>query len=399
MFLSKGFGSAMIITGTSIGAGMLAIPATVAASGFWLACVLLMVTWFVMMITALLLAEVNFAMANGTNFNRMAFNTLGLPGQMITWVAYLLLLYSLTAAYSAGGERLVLSGFSMFGIQLPSWLGGLIFILILGSFVYAGTTAVDHANKLLMLFKFIAFFAFIFAILPSVKQSYLNISTKNFNYIWATFPILITSFGFHHIIPTLRTYVGSDQKTLKNAIILGSFIPLIIYIIWCSATLGSIPLEGTDGFQKIIASSDITAGIVSSYHKHFIGKLAYAFEAIAITTSFLGVTLGLFDFNRDTYRLQKKSHSARFIAFIITFLPPFLFAVFYPSGFKAALGYASIFVAVLLIGLPAAMLWVVRARQKRLGTFAKVYLSMIILIAFSMIALEIATTLNLLPSL
>ena len=65
---SRGFGSAMIITGTSVGAGMLAIPATVAACGFWLASLLLIVVWFVMMLTALLLAEVNLAMPNGTNF-------------------------------------------------------------------------------------------------------------------------------------------------------------------------------------------------------------------------------------------------------------------------------------------------------------------------------------------
>ena len=87
---SKGLGSAMIIAGTSIGAGMLAIPATVAACGFWIASLLLVVTWFIMLLTALLLAEVNLLMENGSNFTRMAYATLGKTGRFVTWVGYLL---------------------------------------------------------------------------------------------------------------------------------------------------------------------------------------------------------------------------------------------------------------------------------------------------------------------
>lgn len=107
MILSRGFGSAMIIAGTCIGAGMLAIPATVAACGFGLAVVLLFAIWGLMTLTALLLADVNLSMRDGTNFNLMAKQTLGRGGQIVTWVAYLLLLYSLTAAYTAGGILII----------------------------------------------------------------------------------------------------------------------------------------------------------------------------------------------------------------------------------------------------------------------------------------------------
>ena len=396
---SRGFGSAMIITGTSVGAGMLAIPATVAACGFWLASLLLIVVWFVMMLTALLLAEVNLAMPDGTNFSRMAHITLGKSGQIITWISYLLLLYSLTAAYSAGGGNLIASGLNKIGVDFPNALNSALFILVLGLFVYIGTRAVDHANKTLMLIKFLAFFAFVVAITPSIQQTLLNTQTHSFNFVWITFPILITSFGFHHIIPTLRTYVKSDRKTLRKAIIAGSFIPLVIYLIWVLCTLGSIPIYGSDGFQSIIQSGNTSAGIVGSYHSSRIGGFAYLFESVAVTTSFLGVTLGLFDFNRDTYHLQKSTHLNKVTAFIITFLPPFLFAVFYPKGFIIALGYASIFVAVLLIGLPAAMTWSIRKQQGKNHILSKSYLGFILAIAGFMILLEMLTLLNVLPTL
>ncbi|WP_395946842.1 amino acid permease [Caedibacter taeniospiralis] len=396
---SRGFGAAMIITGTSVGAGMLAIPATVAACGFWLASLLLVIVWFVMMLTALLLAEVNMSMPDGTNFSRMAQSTLGKRGQIITLISYLLLLYSLTAAYSAGGGNLVASGLNKLGIYFPGTLSSALFILILGFFVYVGTRAVDHANKVLMLVKFLAFFAFVVAIIPGVQQVLLSTETRSLNFVWITFPILITSFGFHHIIPTLRTYVKSDRKTLRKAIIFGSLIPLVIYLIWVICTLGSIPVYGVDGFQGIIQNGNTSLGIVGSYHSAHVGSFAYLFESVAITTSFLGVTLGLFDFNRDTYRLQRLTHLNKVAVFMITFLPPFLFAVLYPKGFIIALGYASIFVAILLIGLPAAMAWVIRRRQNKNHLLSKVYLGVVLLIAGAVILLEILTLLNALPAL
>lgn len=400
MLLSpKGFGSAIIITGTSVGAGMLAIPVTVAASGFWLASLLLIAVWFFMMLTALLLAETNLAMPNGTNFTRMAQMTLGKTGQVITWISYLLLLYSLTAAYSAGGGNLVASGLDKLGIYMPEAINSAIFILILGFFVYIGTRAVDQANQVLILIKFLAFFIFVIAIVPSIQQTLLNTKTYSINFIWVTFPILITSFGFHHIIPTLRSYVGSDRVTLRRAIILGSFIPLLIYLVWVLCTLGSIPIYGVNSFQSIIQSGNTTAGICGTYYNTYIGSFAYLFESIAIATSFLGVTLGLFDFNRDTYRLHRRTDCNKIIVFLITFLPPFLFAIFYPQGFIIALSCASIFVAILMIGLPAAMTWVIRKRQNKNDIFSKSYLGFILVIAGVMILLEILNLLKFLPTL
>lgn len=399
LLFSKGLGSAMIIAGSSIGAGMLAIPATVAACGFWIACLLLIITWLIMLVTALLLAEVNLSMENGSNFSRMAYVTLGKTGCLITWVSYLFLLYSLTAAYTAGGCDLVSSILLVINLDFPSWLNSLIFILVLGAFVYSGSQTVDHVNKLLMLLKFISFFGFLLVISSAIRQDYLNIEIQNINYLWFSFPILVTAFGFHHVIPSLRTYLQSNSFLLKKAIVVGSIVPLIVYILWVAATLGSIPLYGTNSFKQILLSGDIATSIVLSYHNSFVHQLIYSFEAIALTTSFFGVTLGLFDFNRDIYSLRKENSMNKVILFVITFLPPLLFVIYYPNGFKIALGYASVFVSILLIALPAIMAWVVRKRQYINNYASKALLIFIILIALFTISFEIAIIGNLLPSL
>ena len=76
MILSRKFGAAMIISGTCIGAGMLAIPATVASCGFYIGSILIIFVWALMTFTALVLAEVNMQMEDGSNFIEMTNKTL-----------------------------------------------------------------------------------------------------------------------------------------------------------------------------------------------------------------------------------------------------------------------------------------------------------------------------------
>ena len=141
--LVRRLGAALIITGTCIGAGMLVIPLTTAVLGFVFASVLLLVIALLMTATAFLIAEVNLGMPDGTNFSTMAKMTLGRPGQVVAWFSFLLLMYALTAAYTAQGSSLLGVWLSNVNIITPMWLDSLIYILIMGAFVYTGTFAVD----------------------------------------------------------------------------------------------------------------------------------------------------------------------------------------------------------------------------------------------------------------
>ncbi|MCF6777005.1 amino acid permease [Thiotrichales bacterium 19X7-9] len=401
--ISREFGGALIITGTCIGAGMLSIPLVTAASGYTTSIILLVLIWLLMTITACLINETNLAFKDGTNFSNMAYYTLGRVGQLITFLSYLLLLYSLSAAYTTGGASLLSLLLSYFGISLNVKLNAAIFVIVLGAFVYFGTRVVDQINKVLLTFKVITFLGLVIFIAPQLSIEKLIQANAGMPYIWAAFPILITSFGFHHILPTVRSYLNSDRKKLYRATIVGSTLPLIIYIIWNTVSLGAIPLYGDDSYQNIAANGNQLGDFVSTIATYLnvpeVTAFINAFTNIAVTTSFLGVTLGLYNFNQDTYKLKTKPHSHRLLAFIITFLPAWLYAVYYPDGFKNALGYASIFVAIILISIPALMNWKVRKSQKRLTLFSKLLLILVFLIGIGIILLQIATDFGLLSVL
>ncbi|MDE5009127.1 aromatic amino acid transport family protein, partial [Francisella tularensis] len=67
MIFSRKFGAAMIISGTFIGAGMFAIPATVSSCGFLIGSILIHCIWAIMTFTDLVLAEVNLKIDDVAN--------------------------------------------------------------------------------------------------------------------------------------------------------------------------------------------------------------------------------------------------------------------------------------------------------------------------------------------
>ena len=400
MILSRKFGAAMIISGTCIGAGMLAIPATVASCGFLIGSILIICIWALMTFTALVLAEVNLKMDDGANFVEMTNQTLGPIGVVIIWVCYVLLLYSLIAAYTVGGGSLISTTLSSIGISLSEKTTCIIFILILGVFIYISTRIIDHINKIMFSGKLLAFLLLVAILIPHISLDHLSYQIKNPNFIWVEFPILLTSFGFHHIIPTLRTYVESNKRFLRQAIIIGSSIPLVVYLLWIFATLGSLPITTPSGILGK-HSYEITSVIIDHFSASsgYISTISFLFGFFALATSFLGVALGLFDFNRSTYKISKNTHKHKILAFIITFLPAYIYATAYPNGFKTALGYASIFVAVLQVALPVMMLWVINYRKQKALVSSSITALLIVIIAIVIIAIQILNSFDLLPTL
>lgn len=392
----KKLGGVLLIAGTSIGAGMLGIPYAVAAVGFKTALILLFINWIIMLATALLMVEVNTRQPFGADLNTMAYATLGRFGQVVNWLAYLLLLYALTTAYIAMGGGLLDQ--YVFGVSHSGGYGALLFTLILGAIIYFGTSAVDQLNKLFFALKALCFLGIIVVIVPYVQKSLLSEASMGIGYAWYAFPILITSFGFHIVIPTIRNYFKNDQ-VLKRVVVVGACVPFVVYTVWVMVTLGVIPVLGNYGF-KYLMTHGIDLGM--AYH-HLLNVRSASgfiigFSNVAVTTSFLGVTLALFHFNQDTYKF-KKTTPFRLLNFAITYLPPLIFAVFFVNGFLAALGYASIFVCVLLIILPACMTWSLRCKEARNTLISKLYLLILMFTGTLIIVLQLCSSAGLLTIL
>ena len=135
------------------------------------------------------------------------------------------------------------------------------------------------------------------------------INTAKFSGIWLTLPIVITSFGYQIIIPSLRPYLNSDTKQLRKAILIGSILPLIVYLIWEFLIMGVIPAQGQNSLMSILAGGQPAVGLTSALqnllHHPWIARIEKYFAFFAITTSFIGVSFSLFDFLADGFHIKK----------------------------------------------------------------------------------------------
>lgn len=82
---------------------------------------------------------------------------------------------------------------------------------------------------------------------------------------------------------------------------------------------------------------------------------------MALASSFLGVSLGLFDYVHDSFALTDSSRG-RTQAACITFIPPTLAALLYPDGFLYAIGFAGLAATLWAVIIPACMVMAARKR-------------------------------------
>lgn len=362
MTQNKFFGSLLLIAGTTIGAGMLALPIASAGLGFGVSSLIMLILWALMAYTALLMVELHQFAPSDVSLNQLAHKLLGTKGQVLASIALMFLLYALCAAYIAGGgEQAHQKLSSWLGLALPPQAGAILFTLLVGTIVGLGTHCVDVINRLLFSLKIIALILMLALLLPQVEGPHLLELPLEQGLILSAIPVIFTSFGFHSSIPSVVRYLGIELKSLRNIMLIGSAIPLLIYLLW---QLGS---QGVLNQTQLLENQSLSAFIkqlATVLHNPLLSSAISVFADLALATSFLGVSLGLFDFIATNLK-QADNATGSSVTATITFMPPLGFALFYPQGFITALGYAAVALVILAIFLPVAMVWVQRQQRDK----------------------------------
>ena len=368
---SRFIGSALILAGTAIGAGMLALPLVTASLDLTSILIVFFITAFFAIFTAFLTYEVNLSVEPGCNLYTMANRTLGRTGQLLSVIAPLGLFYALMAAYLSGGGGLFQRYFQVFIPELSPGQSILGFGVLSGIFICIGTRAVDYLNRVIFALMILFLLVVLAALLPEVSREHVNL-TGNIDSLSliAAVPVIYTSFGFHGSIPSIILYQNKDYRFMVLIFVIATLIPLTVYCLWLLAVMGTLP---SGQLESISQSSGATAGLINALGSKAGGDLKLAtslhlFSDFALLTSLLGVALGLFDYLANLMR-RNDDYSGRFQTVLVTFLPPALIAILYPDGFVTALGYAAIALSVLAILLPAVMILTLRKRKQTTKDF------------------------------
>ncbi|MEX1012358.1 MAG: aromatic amino acid transport family protein [Waddliaceae bacterium] len=345
----------LLIAGTCIGGGLLAFPLSTGIFGLAPSITMMAICWVAMTLSALFLLEVCLWMEEGAHMISMTERFLGLPGKIIAWVLYLFICYGSIVAYTAGGG-LQLAGFA----HISKELGCALFVLLFGVMIALGKGVVGRVNAWLFTAMIGSFLFLMSMAVDEINPE--NLLHGRWSGVQLTIPLIITAFSFQTLIPSLPSYLKRNARQLRWAVIGGTTLTFLINLIWQIVVLGIVPLKGENGLAAALSRGDlpITEYIAQNVDGIGVFYLAEFFAFFAMVTSFLGISLGLFDFLSDGLKVKEKGWgTALLIALIV--IPTYFFAVQFEKIFLFALNSTGGIGDSILNGMiPVLMVWIGR---------------------------------------
>jgi len=389
-------GGSLLIAATMVGVGMLGLPVVTGPGGFIPATMVYILTWIFMLCTGLLLLEVCTWMPKEANLITMTHRLLGPVGQAICWAVYLFLFFTAMIAHIVGGGSTMRDLINLtFSVQIPDSAAMIVYMLLFSPVVYLGTKSVDRFNLFMMMVVLITYFSFIFLSAGNVTLAHL--SYVNWSQAWPALPVLFIAFTYQLIIPTLMTYMNQNAKKVRLSIILGTSIPLVVYLVWEFLILGIIPVD------KLIAAK--AAGhtavmpLKELLQNPWIFNVGTIFAFFVLTTSYVALALAFLDFLADGLKVKKEGFKKIALCLAI-FTPPTIIGLIYPGIFITALEYTGGISCALLFGLlPPVMVWVGRYIKKykehdQQLKGGKLMLSVLMLFVFVELVLQVMNVVN-----
>lgn len=345
----------LLVAGTCVGAGMLALPVATGLAGFVPALFVNVLCWLFMLCTGLLFMEATLWMSEGANVLSMAERFFGKAGKAVGGLLFLFLYYCLLVSYISGGAPLFFKVLPA-GLETSKFVAYGAFALVFGVIVFLGSHIVNRVNWILMIGLILSFILLVAIGSSEIQASFLE--RKNWALSLAAGPILFSAYGYHNIVPSLAIILKRNATKLRWAIVFGTLIPFIAYTLWQWMIIGSL------SEQQIMTTAEqgipITQTLQSITGHPLVSIMGAFFGFFALVTSFLGVSLSMVDFFADGLSVSREGWH-RLLLCLIVFIPPTLFAAANPGIFIEAIGIAGGFGEAILNGFfPIAMVWVGR---------------------------------------
>ena len=357
-------GATALVAGTTVGAGIIALPAKTLAAGFLPSTAALVGSWLYMAATGLLLAEVNLNTLcvlerDAVSLNSMAGETLGETGARASSAAFLFLHYSLLTAY-------ILQGGTLLCELLPSvpevWGATVFAAAVGGSIVLASQAAVETANNALVVGVVATFVALLGFGAQQVQPELLL--HADVGALVPALPVLPVAYVFQTVVPTCCFLLGCDLARIRIALLAGTGLPMLMFISWSAVILGSVPYDAASAaggtFDPLLALREAGGAF---------GGVLRVFSLLAVTTSLIGFSYGLTDFFADLFGMdasldegKERPAEQKATLYALALVPPVAIATYAitedPSLFFSVVDNAGTYGILVIFGLlPALMAW------------------------------------------
>ena len=371
LYISSTVKAALMVAGTTIGAGMLAIPLVTSETGFLPASITTVFVWLYMYITGMLLMEVSTSLKHEGGFLQMAEKFLPAYGKQVIGTLFVFLYGILLVAYISAGS-------TMFGVNIGDhFLIKYLFPGILLGLLTLRSGRVITAISLLTIPMWVYFILFYVMGAEFIEMKRLTPTAYSKSYL--TVPILFGAFGYHNVIPSISKYLNFDRKKLGRAILFGSLIPCVIYLFWQVLILGIVDTSTLEQARE--EGIPVTVLLSTATKSYAFAHLGTAFAFFAILTSALGVGLSLVEF----IGTKQKIRSSLFVILI-----PALIAFIQPGIFLRALSFAGGVGESILNGIiPVWMYCVYKMHLGKMNKEIRIFTFVLFLIAAIVVTIEL----------
>ena len=218
-------GAAALVAGTTVGAGVLALPAATVSTGFVPSTLALLVACVFMTTSGLLIAEKTLneiarTGRPGLGLLELYESTLGSGWSVIGTAAYFFLHYAMMVAYIAQGGNNVQAVLGN-EIGLPPQA---IFATVIGaSLLLAKPALVEKVNNLMVLAVGVSFLGIVGIGAQSADWSTLvDPVAQHPEAVVGCFPILFLALVYQNIVPTVVNNLEGDRTKITQAIVGGT---------------------------------------------------------------------------------------------------------------------------------------------------------------------------------
>jgi len=238
------FGAIATLVGCVIGAGILGIPYVVARAGFITGLIDIILIGIVMIIMHLYLGEVVLRTKGNHQLVGYAEKYLGKTGKNLMWFAMVFVIYGALVAYTIKEGDFLNALFNTYFGGSP-FTYSLIFFGLMAFLVYFELNVLEKSEMLMVsILLGVIFLLCIFA-LPHVNIN--NLSSFDPSSFFLPYGVILFAFLGVVSIPEMKEELKENRAYLKKAIIIGSLIPLIIYVIFAAVVVGVTGINTTDG--------------------------------------------------------------------------------------------------------------------------------------------------------
>ncbi|MDR1391278.1 MAG: hypothetical protein LBI95_02835 [Holosporales bacterium] len=355
--MSKLPSAVFLISGTAIGAGLVALPLAAANIGIFATLLITIFSLFVAYQTSMI--TVNLIEKAGEYLTIVELSK-KFSGQLVfglSMASFYLLSFSLLSVYFVGTSDIINYFTNLdtaFSVAVCSLIFLVLFSLRFKSFY--------EINSALFIVLIISILLVIFNTCKLDQIASLPDTKLRFQNIFYFLPIVFTSFGVQNICSCICQRLEMDIKQIRKAFLIGISIPAIIYVLWIYTVLQSIYSIDQLFFEKILDHKVGAGELVNKLCEASGSSLTEIFFKIltlfAIITSAIGIGVGII----SSLKANVSRGIDKLIPCIVVAIPT-IASLLIPNAFMSILSFGGIIATVFVVFTPFYLLFGIDRRE------------------------------------